>query len=86
MFSVALSVGLPRLGVTQRPALWSPDFPRKGTLPFATVFSSPQAYYTGKIVESIRKEEVFLHRGLDNSNIPNSILGGNFRPDLQEES
>jgi len=26
--SVALSVGSPRLGVTQLPALWSPDFPR----------------------------------------------------------
>src|SRR5215469_8630640 len=25
--SVALSFGSPRLGVTQRPALWSPDFP-----------------------------------------------------------
>jgi hypothetical protein len=28
LFSVALSVGLPRLGVTQHRALWSPDFPR----------------------------------------------------------
>ena len=28
LFSVALSVGLPRLGVTQHHALWSPDFPR----------------------------------------------------------
>ena len=28
--SVALSVGLPRLGVTQHPALWSSDFPRAG--------------------------------------------------------
>ena len=28
MFSVALSVGFLLLGVTQRPALWSPDFPR----------------------------------------------------------
>src|SRR5215471_14306561 len=27
VFSVALSFGSPRLGVTQRPALWSPDFP-----------------------------------------------------------
>src|SRR6058998_251351 len=26
-FSVALSFGSPRLGITQRPALWSPDFP-----------------------------------------------------------
>ena len=28
VLSVALSFGSPRLGVTQRPALWSPDFPR----------------------------------------------------------
>ena len=28
LLSVALSIGLPRLGVTQRHALWSPDFPR----------------------------------------------------------
>ena len=27
LFSVALSVGLPRLGVTQHSALWSSDFP-----------------------------------------------------------
>ena len=26
-FSAALSVGLPRLAVSQHPALWSPDFP-----------------------------------------------------------
>jgi hypothetical protein len=32
LFSVALSVGLPPLGVTQHPALWSPDFP-PATLP-----------------------------------------------------
>jgi len=34
LFSVALSFGSPRLGVTQRPALWSPDFP-------PTLFTSP---------------------------------------------
>ncbi len=28
LVSVALSVGSPRLGVTQLPVLWSPDFPR----------------------------------------------------------
>ena len=28
LFSVALSRGLPRVGVTHHPALWSPDFPR----------------------------------------------------------
>ena len=31
--SVALSVGSPRLGVTQLPALWSPDFPRAVSRP-----------------------------------------------------
>ena len=29
LFSVALSRGSPRVGVTHRPALWSPDFPRR---------------------------------------------------------
>src|ERR1700730_5090422 len=32
LFSVALSCGSPRLGVTQHPALWSPDVPRTGHL------------------------------------------------------
>jgi len=30
LFSVALSVGSPRLDVIQHPALWSPDFPPRG--------------------------------------------------------
>ena len=29
LFSVALSRGSPRVGVTHHPALWSPDFPRR---------------------------------------------------------
>jgi len=29
LFSVALSRGSPRVGVTDHPALWSPDFPRR---------------------------------------------------------
>jgi len=33
VFSVALSFGSPRLGVAQRPALWSPDFPRTANRP-----------------------------------------------------
>jgi len=37
VLSVALSFGSPRLGVTQRPALWSPDFPRAGDRPPAAV-------------------------------------------------
>jgi hypothetical protein len=36
--SVALSFGSPRLGVTQRPALWSPDFPPR---PLAGTERSP---------------------------------------------
>ncbi len=36
MLSVALSVGSPRLGVTQHPALWSPDFPRARDSPATT--------------------------------------------------
>jgi len=31
LLSVALSRGLLRVGVTHRPALWSPDVPRRGT-------------------------------------------------------
>ena len=31
-FSAALSVGLPRLAVSQHPALWSPDFPHGARL------------------------------------------------------
>ena len=31
LFSVALSCGSPRLAVSQHPALWSPDFPRRRT-------------------------------------------------------
>jgi hypothetical protein len=33
LLSVALSIGSPRLGVTQRHALWSPDFPRPSKRP-----------------------------------------------------
>lgn len=36
LFSVALSCGSPRLGVTQHVALWSPDVPRTGRSPYAT--------------------------------------------------
>src|SRR6185436_17481520 len=37
LFSVALSCGSPRLGVTQHLALWSPDVPRTGRCPYATI-------------------------------------------------
>ena len=33
LFSVALSRGSPRVGVTHHLALWSPDFPRRGEAP-----------------------------------------------------
>jgi hypothetical protein len=33
LLSVALSRGSPRVGVTHHPALWSPDFPRRSSLP-----------------------------------------------------
>jgi len=33
VLSVALSFGSPRLGVAQRPALWSPDFPQAASRP-----------------------------------------------------
>ena len=35
--SVALSCGFPRVGVTHRPALWCPDFPRRVFSPSAAV-------------------------------------------------
>src|SRR3954467_4308942 len=37
LFSVALSRGSPRVGVTDHPALWSPDFPRRRRSTAATV-------------------------------------------------
>jgi hypothetical protein len=36
LFSVALSRGSPRVGVTDHPALWSPDLPRRARRPDAT--------------------------------------------------
>jgi len=36
LFSVALSRGSPRVGVTDHPALWSPDLPRHARKPGAT--------------------------------------------------
>jgi len=35
--SVALSCGFPRVGVTHRPAIWCPDFPRRDFSPPAAV-------------------------------------------------
>ena len=35
IFSVALSVGSPRLAVSQHPALWSPDFPHFSARPLS---------------------------------------------------
>ncbi len=45
LFSVALSRGSPRVGVTHHPALWSPDFPRRAiprpTRPPARLVQAP---------------------------------------------
>ena len=44
-FSAALSVGSPRLAVSQHPALWSPDFPHAGVSPGrATVWPALQGH------------------------------------------
>jgi hypothetical protein len=46
LFSVALSRGSPRVAVGHHPALWSPDVPRQGRGPDATVWPThpPPAY------------------------------------------
>ena len=46
LFSVALSCGSPRLGVTQHPALWSPDVPRPGHRRVAAVGPDAAAWPT----------------------------------------
>jgi len=43
LFSVALSRGSPRVGVTHHPALWSPDFPRQLTAAAITRMARPTA-------------------------------------------
>lgn len=47
-FSAALSVGLPRLAVSQHPALWSPDFPHARLLAPAVAWPTSQ----GRILAS----------------------------------
>ena len=44
LFSVALSVGLRRPGVTWHPALWSPDFPRRARARRDCLAGSPPEY------------------------------------------
>ena len=44
-FSAALSVGLPRLAVSQHPALWSPDFPHARLLAPAVAWPTSQARF-----------------------------------------
>ena len=44
VFSVALSVGSLRLGVTQHPALWSSDFPL--TVSLSAIIQFPSAHYS----------------------------------------
>lgn len=46
LFSVALSRGSPRVGVTHHPALWSPDFPRQLTAAAITRMARPIANST----------------------------------------
>ena len=46
LFSVALSRGSPRVGVTHHPALWSPDFPRQLTAAAITRMARPTANST----------------------------------------
>ena len=54
VFSVALSFGSPRLGVTQRPALWSPDFPQAANRPRPSdrlarrVYPWPRRFHAGR--------------------------------------
>jgi len=43
VISVALSLGLPRVGVTDFPALWSPDFPPAGDVCPPAIFHPPPA-------------------------------------------
>jgi len=47
VFSVALSLGLPPVGVTHRRVLWSPDFPPAARRPRAAT-CLPQVHYTQK--------------------------------------
>jgi len=54
-FSVALSRGSPRVGVTDHPALWSPDFPRRSCLRRGRPANSSSA------VESTRRTD---HRSI----------------------
>ena len=46
LFSVALSRGSPRVGVTHHPALWSPDFPRQLSAAAITRMARPGANST----------------------------------------
>ena len=55
-FSVALSFGLHQLGVTQRPALWSPDFP------LFKKKSGHQGYSRSRIISFFRKEKGMVFR------------------------
>jgi len=41
LFSVALSRGSPRVGVTDHPALWSPDLPRRVMEPWHAATARP---------------------------------------------
>ncbi len=53
--SVALSLESPPLGVTQHPALWSPDFPRDKSRDHLTYSFAQRSYYTISLKKSILK-------------------------------
>src|ERR1700735_4699226 len=56
LLSVALSRGSPRVGVTDHPALWSPDLPHRAVRPGATVRPThPQTgYCRGAVALTVR--------------------------------
>ena len=81
VISVALSFGSPRLGVTQRPALRSPDFPR--THVSATVWPAcPSSLSSGAADQRIRIEEIaplmnrrlVLHAGGDGTSARPAVI------------
>ncbi len=54
MFSVALSLGSPPVGVTDHPALWSPDFP----LPSPRGEDSDHPALSGRLQDSLSRHRI----------------------------
>ena len=81
LFSVALSCGSPRLGVTQHPALWSPDVPRPGHRRVAAVGPDAAAWPTHHGVHCGT-----LPAACDPSNAPDALrerAAPLYRPDVE---